>query len=51
MPPVGHIMMRYWCLVPGTYEPATCRFNVMASTFVVAAEEVAKAVCVKGKML
>ena len=51
MPPEGRIMLRYWSLLPGKYEPAACPFNELASTFVTAAEEAAKAVGVKGKML
>lgn len=51
MPPEGRIMMGYQSLVPGKFQPATCPFNEMASTFVAAAEEGAKAVGVQEKLL
>ena len=50
MPPEGRIMLRYWALVPGKYDPAVCPFQEMASNFVEAAEEATKEVGRKGKM-
>ena len=50
MPPEGGIMLRYWALVPGNYDPAACPFQEMAANFVEAAEEASKEVGSNGKM-